>query len=168
MSGKRKRIDRIDTKGNIREHAIATSGRPAMTLCGLAIGDYQEASGNARCRNCERMELARLAKCSTGGLTDRLNFAGIAKRATDRMLAEAPRTGSAQPLTFTEQHVTLVMDLCSGPIGPCSVNTGRAYVERLEELTSRGFCTAHRASIGELTEVATYTITDAGRRLLEV
>lgn len=48
-------VDRIDSKGNIRTHAVqitATGGK--RTLCGLHVFQWQPEGGNARCKHCER------------------------------------------------------------------------------------------------------------------
>jgi hypothetical protein len=46
------RIDRIDQKGNIREHIVHPRD-PDKTLCGLVIGTSQRAMGNRVCQRCE-------------------------------------------------------------------------------------------------------------------
>ena len=47
-------VDRIDTKGNIREH-LRSLAEPERTLCGLPLENIQKAAGNARCSRCERL-----------------------------------------------------------------------------------------------------------------
>lgn len=49
------RIDRIDNRGDIREHVVS-SVRPGRTLCGLPILHSQEPAGNRECRCCARLE----------------------------------------------------------------------------------------------------------------
>jgi hypothetical protein len=49
-------VDRIDDRGNIREH-LTVDGR--RTLCGIEIGMRQGASMNARCRRCDSIRQAR-------------------------------------------------------------------------------------------------------------
>ena len=48
------KIDRIDNKGDIREHSTLTGTR---TLCGLALsrGWTQPALGNRPCKRCEKI-----------------------------------------------------------------------------------------------------------------
>lgn len=47
------RVDRIDDRGNIREHLRRRE--EARTLCGLVIGMSQPACGNAECRRCAQI-----------------------------------------------------------------------------------------------------------------
>lgn len=49
---KYERVDRIDDKGNIREHTRVIG--TLKTLCGLTIHYEQDAAGNGSCKNCER------------------------------------------------------------------------------------------------------------------
>lgn len=63
---------------------------------------------------------------------------------------------------------TLTSLRVNGPIGPIHVNTSTLKkvcdsCERLVDL-GLGLATAHRSSIGELTEKATYSITPAGTK----
>lgn len=46
------KIDRIDDKGNIREHLTRDGQR---TICGLEIGQRQPPCGNAPCCRCEKI-----------------------------------------------------------------------------------------------------------------
>jgi hypothetical protein len=51
-----KHLDLIDRNGDIRQHTLRDHN-PSKTLCGLdATGITQEASGNAACGNCARLE----------------------------------------------------------------------------------------------------------------
>lgn len=54
------RVDRIDSRGNIREHLIERGAE--STLCGLVIGasNTQEPLGNGLCKRCERLARGRL------------------------------------------------------------------------------------------------------------
>ena len=52
------RIDRIDERGQIREHTIDDSDW-LHTLCGIEIRQSQIACGNRRCTKCEALERAR-------------------------------------------------------------------------------------------------------------
>ena len=47
-----KKIDLIDSKGNLREHLLRESGR---TLCGRSVQQAQPAVGNAPCKVCRRL-----------------------------------------------------------------------------------------------------------------
>lgn len=56
------RIDRIDGKGNIREHIVRTPVHDVedlYTLCGLPIVESQNPAGNAICLRCEQLERIR-------------------------------------------------------------------------------------------------------------
>ena len=46
------RIDRVDTKGNLREHLTGDGER---TLCGLLLRETQKPAGNAVCRRCQQL-----------------------------------------------------------------------------------------------------------------
>lgn len=46
------KVDRIDDKGNIREHLTREGVR---TICGIEIGRRQTPCGNAPCRRCEKI-----------------------------------------------------------------------------------------------------------------
>ncbi len=46
------KVDRIDDKGNIREHLTRDGQR---TICGIEIGQRQTPCGNATCRRCEKI-----------------------------------------------------------------------------------------------------------------
>lgn len=46
------KVDRIDTKGNIREHLTRDGHR---TICGVKIGQRQTPCGNAPCTRCEKI-----------------------------------------------------------------------------------------------------------------
>ena len=63
MSTKEARIDRIDARGNIREHVISpdlsTRTGETTALCGRRIHMSQPACGNARCKTCERLSTTR-------------------------------------------------------------------------------------------------------------
>lgn len=59
-----KRIDRIDDRGNIREHWTFDDVR---TICGIEIGYRQAACGNAPCRRCEKI-IARLSETTATGV----------------------------------------------------------------------------------------------------
>lgn len=60
-------LDLIDSKGDIRQHALRAAD-PGKTLCGLdATGQSQPAEpgygrGNASCGNCDRLERLAAAK----------------------------------------------------------------------------------------------------------
>lgn len=56
------RIDRIDVRGNIREH-LTLNG--VKTLCGLALELTQPACGNGLCKRCENLR----ARCQNPGST---------------------------------------------------------------------------------------------------
>lgn len=49
-----KKIDRIDRRGNIREH-ILVEGSEQRTLCGLYVEMSQEPCGNAACFRCAQV-----------------------------------------------------------------------------------------------------------------
>jgi len=51
-----KRIDRIDTRGDIREHLTSDN---RTTICGLSIDLSQDAAGNGLCKRCARIFAAR-------------------------------------------------------------------------------------------------------------
>lgn len=46
------KIDRIDDRGDIREHWTLDGHR---TICGIAIGIRQPACGNRPCKRCEKI-----------------------------------------------------------------------------------------------------------------
>jgi hypothetical protein len=46
------RVDRIDGKGNIRQHLTVDR---KVTLCGLALRLWQEPANNSECRRCVRI-----------------------------------------------------------------------------------------------------------------
>lgn len=46
------KIDRIDDRGDIREHWTRDGRR---TICGIAIGQRQPPCGNAPCKRCEKI-----------------------------------------------------------------------------------------------------------------
>ena len=46
------KIDRIDDKGNIREHLTRDGSH---TICGIEIGQRQAPYGNATCKRCEKI-----------------------------------------------------------------------------------------------------------------
>lgn len=46
------KVDRIDDRGNIREHLTRDGQR---TICGIEIGQRQLPCGNATCRRCEKI-----------------------------------------------------------------------------------------------------------------
>lgn len=56
------KVDRIDDKGNIREHLTLDGSR---TICGIEIGYRQTPCGNATCRRCEKIatRLSEVAVC---------------------------------------------------------------------------------------------------------
>lgn len=56
-------VDRIDQKGDIREHWTHDGER---TLCGLAIGHHQAAVGNRECRRCVRLRGFTPKRCVCG------------------------------------------------------------------------------------------------------
>jgi DNA-binding PadR family transcriptional regulator len=67
---------------------------------------------------------------------------------------------------LTDAHVMLLRDISSQSF--CTVvTTGRAHVPIFEDLVTMGLASAHRSSIGEPDERATYSITPAGRAALE-
>lgn len=76
------KVDRIDNRGNIREH-LTRDGR--RTICGIAIGQRQLPCGNATCGRCEKIA----ARCQ------------IEPRAS---------SGEQEPMTtatmFTERHAS--------------------------------------------------------------
>jgi hypothetical protein len=47
-------MDRIDDKGDIREH-LTRDGR--RTICGIEIGMRQSACGNRPCKRCQRIAM---------------------------------------------------------------------------------------------------------------
>ena len=58
-AGRMKRVDRIGTRGDIREHVIGRTGR---TLCGVTLRPEmtREASGDSlRCRVCQTLTTAK-------------------------------------------------------------------------------------------------------------
>ena len=65
------KIDRIDRRGNIREH-ITQDGQD--TLCGIEIGYRQTACGNAPCLRCKKI-FDRLSETARGGGVMALAFA---------------------------------------------------------------------------------------------
>ncbi len=67
---------------------------------------------------------------------------------------------------LSDHEKVMLEDLSFGPIGPEPLHTGRLHVDTLEGLVERSFASAHRSSIGEITEKATYSITDAGKAAL--
>lgn len=68
-------------------------------------------------------------------------------------------------MRLTPKHLALLQDVAAEPISTL-VFTGRAHVSILEDLVSLGLATAHRSSIGETDEKATFSATDAGRAML--
>ena len=50
------RIDRIDDRGDIREHLTRDGVR---TICGVEIGMRQSPCGNRACRRCEKIATRR-------------------------------------------------------------------------------------------------------------
>lgn len=61
MTAAIKSIDLVDSKGNIREHAVSESD-PTRTLCGIVIKVSQPPAENYPCGRCLRLELARVKK----------------------------------------------------------------------------------------------------------
>jgi hypothetical protein len=76
------KVDRIDDRGNIREHLTRDGHR---TICGIEIGQRQLPCGNATCRRCEKIA----ARCQ---------------------IAPSASSGEQQPLNtatmFTERHAS--------------------------------------------------------------
>lgn len=64
----RKRIDRIDDNGNIREH-ILSSEDDTRTLCGLVVHNSQRPCGNRTCKRCAALDSRNRAKTSEGAPT---------------------------------------------------------------------------------------------------
>ena len=60
------RVDRIDNRGDIREHLTRDGKR---TICGIEIGMRQMPCGNATCRRCEKI-LARLSETTGHGVME--------------------------------------------------------------------------------------------------
>jgi len=60
------KIDRIDDRGNIREHLTRDQRR---TICGIEIGYRQDPCGNATCRRCEKIA-ARLSEVVASGVKE--------------------------------------------------------------------------------------------------
>lgn len=60
------KIDRIDERGNIREH-FTRDGR--HTICGIEIGMRQQPCGNAPCKRCEKI-VARLSEATGRGVME--------------------------------------------------------------------------------------------------
>ena len=58
------RVDRIDDRGNIREHLTRDGIR---TICGIEIGLRQTPCGNASCKRCEKI-VARLSETTDRGV----------------------------------------------------------------------------------------------------
>ena len=58
------KIDRIDNRGDIREH-LTRDGR--LTICGLAIEMSQPPCGNRSCKRCEKI-IARLSETTDRGV----------------------------------------------------------------------------------------------------
>ena len=55
------KVDRIDDRGNIREHLTRDGQR---TICGIEIGQRQPPCGNATCRRCEKIAVrCQIAAC---------------------------------------------------------------------------------------------------------
>ena len=50
------KIDRIDDRGDIREHWTLDGRR---TICGIEIGMRQPACGNRPCKRCEKIAMRR-------------------------------------------------------------------------------------------------------------
>jgi hypothetical protein len=65
-------------------------------------------------------------------------------------------------MKLSKNELLMLGDLSQGLIGPTSINTGRTWVAVCEGLVKLGLASAHRTSIGELDEKATYRITVAG------
>lgn len=59
-----RKVDRIDNRGNIREHWTCDGRR---TLCGIEIGGRQDPCGNATCTRCEKI-VARLSETSASSV----------------------------------------------------------------------------------------------------
>ncbi len=59
------KIDRIDDRGNIREHFTRDGVR---TICGIEIGYRQAPCGNGPCRRCGKIaaRLSEVAECGVG------------------------------------------------------------------------------------------------------
>ncbi len=63
-TGQVTKIDRIDDRGDIREHWTRDGRR---TLCGIPIGGRQSPCGNRPCRRCEKI-VARLSETTVCGV----------------------------------------------------------------------------------------------------
>ena len=73
----------------------------------------------------------------------------------------------ARETKLSIDEVLMLRDLKAGPLGPTAVNTGRPFVQVCEGLVSLGLAKAHRSSIGELSEKATYSISTPGIACLD-
>jgi len=80
-------------------------------------------------------------------------------------LGSARDSGAAKK-ELSDDERALLRDLSFARIGPANVLNGRAWVGVCENLVILGLAAAHRANIGESSETATYTITDAGKLAL--
>ena len=60
------KIDRIDDRGNIREHLTRDGIR---TICGIEIGMRQVPCDNAPCKRCEKI-VARLSETAGRGVME--------------------------------------------------------------------------------------------------
>lgn len=60
-------IDRIDDKGDIREHWTLDGRR---TICGIGIGYRQPPCGNRPCKRCAKIFAQRLSETNASGVLE--------------------------------------------------------------------------------------------------